>query len=312
VAPTEVSITARYAGSSQAATLRVMPPQPALASLTLSRSQVTAGESVEATVTLAAPASIGGRGVGLGKTDPGGVLTMPAQVVVPAGATTARFTIQTGSVSAPTRLVLWAAAGVVMESALEVLPSSPPPVSAFSLQPDTVIGGGSATGRVTLLYPATPGGRGVGLSTQNPALVTVPERVVVPAGSTQASFSFSTQPVRQPTGVAIWAAAGVIQTAHVVVLPPVGLSSSSPTVKAGENVLMTVVLPAPAPPEGARITLTSSHPELLTAPVTLRVNPGLTYGSAIVWTELAPESTDVTFTGNYGGQTWTTRVTVIP
>jgi len=118
--------------------------------------------------------------------------------------------------------------------------------------------------------------------------------------------------VRQPTSVAIWAAGGVVQTAHLVLLPPIGLTASSATVKGGDSVKLTVVLPAPAPAEGARIGVSSSHPAVSSTPIVLPVTSGLIYGSTTLRTERVTQPTTVTFSASYGGQSWRAVVTVVP
>lgn len=75
--------------------------------------------------------------------------------------------------------------------------SSPPPASSASLssvtvQPAEVIQGDPATGTATLTSGAPAGGVVVDLSSDNPAVATVPASVTVPAGSTSATFPVST------------------------------------------------------------------------------------------------------------------------
>ncbi len=158
---TEVTITATYRGASRTAKLRVLPaPRPSVTSLALSPNAVVGGDSLTATVTLSGPAPAGGRGVGLGKADPGAVLSMPAQVVVPAGTTTARFTIRTRVVTTRTRILVWAAGGEVARAELELLPGGTPPgpsLTGLALSPAEVAGGGSGAGAVTLSEPAPTG-----------------------------------------------------------------------------------------------------------------------------------------------------------
>jgi hypothetical protein len=97
---TAVTISATYGGTTQSASLTVnpVPPPPVtLASLTLNPSSVAGGvQSSTGTVTLTGPAPAGGMQVSL--TSNNGAASVPASVVVPAGATSATFTVSTSVV----------------------------------------------------------------------------------------------------------------------------------------------------------------------------------------------------------------------
>jgi hypothetical protein len=93
-----VGITAALSGTSKTALLTVTPPPPqppvTVSSLGLSLSRVVRGASSIGTVTLSAPAAHGGLVVTLG-TSKRWEATVPARVTVPAGQSTATFTIAT-------------------------------------------------------------------------------------------------------------------------------------------------------------------------------------------------------------------------
>jgi hypothetical protein len=95
-ATTAVTISASYGGSSRAASLTVLAP--VLSSLTLSPTTVTGGlENSTGTVTLNGPAPPGGAQVALSSSNPS-VASVPSSVMVPAGATSATFTVTTSIV----------------------------------------------------------------------------------------------------------------------------------------------------------------------------------------------------------------------
>jgi hypothetical protein len=80
------------------------------------------------------------------------------------------------------------------------LSSSPPPSSSASLSsltvsPADVVGPDPATGTVTLSSAAPSGGFTVDLTSDNTAVATVPPSVTIPAGSTRATFTVSTNGV---------------------------------------------------------------------------------------------------------------------
>jgi hypothetical protein len=99
-ASTMVSISAAYEGTTRSASLTVTPaapPPPTLSSLTLSPSSVVGGlESSTGTVTLTGPAPAGGAQVLLSSSN--GAASVPSSVIVPAGATSATFTVRTSGV----------------------------------------------------------------------------------------------------------------------------------------------------------------------------------------------------------------------
>jgi hypothetical protein len=98
-ASTGVTISASYNGVSRTASLTVMPlPLPTVSSLTLNPTGVVGGlQSSTGTVTLSGPAPAGGAQVTLSSSN-SGVARVPSSVTVPAGATSATFTVNTSVV----------------------------------------------------------------------------------------------------------------------------------------------------------------------------------------------------------------------
>jgi hypothetical protein len=96
---TLVTISASYGGVTQTASVTVTPsPLPTLSSLTLSPTSVVGGaQSSTGTVTLSGPAPAGGAQVLLSSSNTGAA-TVPSSVTVPAGATSATFTVNTSMV----------------------------------------------------------------------------------------------------------------------------------------------------------------------------------------------------------------------
>jgi len=106
---TTVTISAAYGGVTKTASLTVTPappPPPTLSSLTLNPSSVIGGaQSSTGRVTLSSPAPAGGATVMLSSSNPG-VASVPSSVVVPAGATTATFTVRTSAVLISTSVTI--------------------------------------------------------------------------------------------------------------------------------------------------------------------------------------------------------------
>jgi hypothetical protein len=89
---TQAMITARLGNSSRQVTLTVVPPS--IQSLSISPSTVRGGSNATGIVTLNAPAPPGGAVVPL-RSSNSTVATVPASVTIPAGQTTAQFTVRT-------------------------------------------------------------------------------------------------------------------------------------------------------------------------------------------------------------------------
>jgi uncharacterized protein (TIGR03437 family) len=112
------SISALFQGRTATVSLTVNPtPQPTLSSVTISPNQVTGGQSTQGTVTLAAPAPVGGIVVNL-QSSALNVAQVPPIVTVQQGFTTAVFTIKTIAVSVPQTATITATANGVSRSAV--------------------------------------------------------------------------------------------------------------------------------------------------------------------------------------------------
>jgi hypothetical protein len=127
--PTPVTISASSGSLTQTASLTVTPqpsPGPTLTSLSFNPTNVVGGSPSSGTVTLSAPAPSGGALVSLSSSNTG-VVTVPPNVTIPAGATSAIFTASTSSVTASTPVTVSGSfAGVTQTASLTVTPALPP------------------------------------------------------------------------------------------------------------------------------------------------------------------------------------------
>jgi uncharacterized protein (TIGR03437 family) len=113
-----VTITAKYGGLTQTATLTVNPPaSPTLTGVTVSPDHVTGGTNATGIVTLGAAAPLGGITVTLQSSLPV-TAQVPAFVTVQQGATTASFTIATTHVTSTQTVTITAKVGGVTETAV--------------------------------------------------------------------------------------------------------------------------------------------------------------------------------------------------
>jgi hypothetical protein len=74
----------------------------------------------------------------------------------------------------------------------------------------------------------------------------------------------------------------------------------------------TVTLTSAAPPGGATITLSSSHPKVASVPASVAIAAGQTSGSFTIATGAVSGTTPVTLTGSDGTTTQTASLTVVP
>jgi hypothetical protein len=93
-------------------------------------------------------------------------------------------------------------------------------LSAVSVNPISLVGGGTAQGTITLTGGAPSGEAVVTLSSANTSVVSVPPSVTVVAGASSATFSVNTSAVAANTSVVITATyAGVSRTTTLTVTP---------------------------------------------------------------------------------------------
>jgi hypothetical protein len=201
---TSVAISGSYAGVTKGTWLFVTPLPATLSSLSLTPTSVIGGDVSTGTVILREPAPPGGAVVALSSSD-ASVVTIPANVTVAGGATSAQFPVSTTRVTSSTAVTISATFGGATKSA--VLTVTPAPLlSSVSLNPTSVRGGSSSTGTVNLGRSAPTGGAVITLSSSNPAVATVPASVTVAAGTTSATFTVATSRVTASTTVTVSAA----------------------------------------------------------------------------------------------------------
>jgi hypothetical protein len=191
-------------------------------SLSVSPSSISAGSTATGTITLADPALAFGVLVTLSSSSP--LVTIPETVAVASNDVTRTFSITAGNVSVSTVVMITATLdGFSQSVALTITP--PPTVSALTLAPATVDGGGTVAAQVTLDAEAPAGGTVVTLVSSDPAAQPAQPSVTVAQGSTTASFNVLTSQVASDTEAIISASSnGVTVSATLTVraeeIPP--------------------------------------------------------------------------------------------
>ena len=234
---TVVTITVTGGGVSLSADLVVHPSLPALTGFSVSPTTVRGGNPATGTVTLDSPAPAGGLGVSLGSSLPGAA-SVPATVTVPAGASTASFTITTFPVDNTTAQLSASLGSTTLFAALSITSAPSVTLTSVTLSPSSVVGGASSTGTVRLSAAAPSGGAVVSLS-DNSATATVPASVTVAAGATTATFTVTTSAVSSTTAVTITASSGASSVSATLTVNPL----AAPTLQTPANAATAVAQP---------------------------------------------------------------------
>jgi hypothetical protein len=184
--PTAVTITATYRGVTKTATLTVNPAGPAaLAGVAMNPATMIFGSVSTGTVTLTAPAPAGGAVIELSSSDWWSFYLSSDSVTVPAGATTAQFTVT--SAVAPSWTDITASYNRVPKTAR--LTSVRPTVTALTCTPNPVIGGNPTVCTVTMNGIMVENTSVSVLSDQPLLLPDCSGWLTVPAGAVSAAFS---------------------------------------------------------------------------------------------------------------------------
>jgi len=154
-------------------------------------------------VTLLTPAPAGGLTVSLSSSL--AVATVPASVTVPAGSTVASFTINTTPVPSTVSSTITATTGSSSKSVN--LAIALPMIASFTVTPNPVAGGQTATGEIILTGPAPKGGITYALQSLSDS-VSVRATVKVAAGETSVTFNVKTTTVPNDVTAAIKATYG--------------------------------------------------------------------------------------------------------
>lgn len=274
-------------------------PIARVSSLTVTPASVRGGISAVGTVTLDTVAPSGGVNVSLSSAS--AAVVVPGTVTVPAGQASVQFAVATSGVSSPQTVTLSATRpdGSSATASLELTRAV---FDSLALSTAALRGGLSATGTVSLIGQAPPGGRTVTLSSNNTG-VTVPASVVVPEGQSSATFPIATAPARIMYTATITAAeSGVVRTARLEVQPPTLLSVvvSPARVLHLAPAVGTVTIEQPAPVGGVPVLLATLQPTAATVPSSVLIPAGETTASFPVTTLTVGRLSDITVRATLG------------
>jgi hypothetical protein len=307
-------------------------PATAVIGFTPQEPSLVAGSTTQVTVNLNGIAPTGGAVVGLASNDPS-IANVPPTVTIPAGATSATFTVTSPAGQPYGGYVVVSAEyggvtqGVLVNVAadngvreLYSLAISGTTVSSGTTNQGSVTTAGGATlqGTVALIPGWTAGPRGavVTLGSTNPALVSVPPQVTIPPGANSVSFAVTTQPVTTAANVVILASRCMTHRMTLQLLPPGALNSltlNPTTVTGGAAAQGTVTLSGPAPAGGISVALSSHDPTVASVPPSVTVPAGATSATFTVSTNTVTGSGKFSsITATAGGSSRTATLNVNP
>ncbi len=292
VSPGTAQVTASLNGSSASSQVTVTAAPPSVVSLVpvLSRVAVGGNTSLNLTLSSAQPADT----VVSLAASPAGIVTVPANVTVPAGQT---------SIVVPVASVALGQAGITatlnVSSASAVINVVPPPAQLVAVEPPTYAMTVGATSSFTVrINAAQLANTEIALSADNPAVLQLPASVTVAQGQTSASFTATALAI----GSAIITAAlddvqktAAVQIAQQAVAIVSLVPSPLPLQQAATGSLTAALNAAQA--TDTAIALANSAPGIVQVPATVTVPAGATAATVTV-TALAAGAAQVTASVN--------------
>ena len=286
----------------------------AVSALSVDKSQVPAGQVATVTISLTGSAPSGGVTVTLTNSDPT-VASVPATVTVPAGSSSATFTVTGISTATKRTTTIGAYLGGATAS---VSVSAIPWIAGVSVFTASIESGTNATGTITLSMAAPVGGLTVALASSDAAM-TVPASVTVLAGATSATFVVSVGTVTTEHSATITATTGVESKTTSVYLSP----STTATIKAitltpssvvggMASSIGVVTLTTKAPVGGLVIALSSANTGAATVTGSVTIKAGRTSTSFVVSTKAVTTSASVAISATLGTSTKSASLSVRP
>lgn len=304
---TDATVTATYLDRTRTKTITLT--KAVLTSLTTNFTNPLGRTTLTGTVTLNAHA-VGVVNVALSSNNAAAAL--PSQVQVPAGQSTASFSITTTAVKVDTPVALKATLnGVTQTKNITIL--APVLNALYVSGVDEITGGGSTTAVAQINGPAPTGGIVVNLTSDSTA-VTVPATVTVGAGKTTVTFSVKSLPVATDTLVTLTAKqGGNTRTDTLTVIPPavIGVPMSSYYFEGGTTITGTVRINGKAPAGGITITLSSSDSHARVQP-TINIPAGSTQANFFVRTDPVTVQTKADITASFHGTSAKATLTLNP
>lgn len=241
---------------------KVLTIQAQTLSLSLSPISVYGGlANSVGTITLNGAAPAGGVVVTLSSSQPS-YASVPTDVTVSAGATSANFTITTSATTVDRIAAITAttSVGATNSKNLTVLA---PVITGLSIDPSSLIGPGTTSGVVSINVLAPAGGVTVVINHDGGGAVSAPATVTIPQGSNSAGFLIDVLAVAVDTNVTVTATFGSSsdETSFLIRVPRIESLVFSPSKLQGGGITIgTVTLSSVAPTGGLQINVASLDP----------------------------------------------------
>lgn len=222
------------------------------------------------TITLSAAAGPGGQAISLSSSNPG-TATVPPNVSVPAGQTTASVTVT--PVAAGSATITASASGLISGTAIVTVFV---PAITLALDSPTLAITQTIHGTIALSAPAPNGGAAITLAVSPPGIVDVqPAAVSIAGGASTGAFTVKGLSAGSASITASSPGyTGGTVSVTVQPLGSIGLPSSL-NLQLGQSAALAVTLPAPAPADVV-VTLASSDASKVTLPATVTIAKGST------------------------------------
>jgi hypothetical protein len=272
---------------------------------------LTGGFKGTGTVRLNSPATGSAVVVSLSSNHPD-MASVPSSVTIPIGIRTNTFTIQSNVVQSDAPVVITATGTSVTRKDTIIVKA----LKIKSLQlPDTVAGGSTVYGDVTLNDIAPSAGISVTLECDAPSVAPVPAGFTITSGNKTRNFSFKTNPVIDFTRATITARTSNSEKSKVMIIRPPLLDSiriSPSTIKGGNPVTLTIWFDGYAPQGDSLIILSSANPDIasLAGTAIIRVNEKST--SIPITTKGVASEVSVAFNASYRRKTVTKSLVIRP
>ena len=269
------TITATYAGVTKNKVVTVKQIEVSSISIT---SSIKANQAVTGTVRVTTTAPIGGQVVTL-SANTTGILTFPATVTVPVGATSTTFSVSNGTRASDTTVVVSAVANTVSKSvtvSAKADVSLAPSIISMSAAPSPAGSNSDVLVGVVFSGPVPSAGTRVTFSSSNSALLPAPAAVTVTSGYTSLITMTTSKVVNTATTVTLTASTTSGSHSTDVQLQPVAVlqvTTAQTSIVGPRTLNMTVSLTGPAPTGGATVSLFSNN-SLVTVPATAFVPAG--------------------------------------
>jgi hypothetical protein len=274
-----------------------------LVGIKLDPAALEGGGGSTGSVTLDGPAPPGGALVLLASGNMG-VMTVPATVVVPAGAIQATLVVTTRPVSTTTIVILTATyRGHTERAELTVLPAPLPPQPLVA--PADLTAGATSKTQIALAWTdLTTSETGFEIERrtgQSSFLLIATVGANVTSYSDTGLFGGTAYTYRvRAIGAAGPSAYSNNATASTLPVTLISLALSPTQVRGGGSVTATVTLDGPAPAVGAFVTIINPNPDALTAPETVTIPPGALSTTFTITPQAVSAATVVRLEARYG------------